>query len=134
MLRLFCAATAALALTFSAAATDEPNPPPTEGVPGTAGQFVFNQADGKSRGCAVILFEDAVANALYKVELADDCAEQFEFLKDVGGWDVSEEDKGILIFTTNGDQMFHFAPAEDGLYRGTYDANKRDYYLERTSG
>ncbi|BCW87947.1 hypothetical protein sos41_10790 [Alphaproteobacteria bacterium SO-S41] len=134
MLRRALAVTAAaFILAVPVLAEDVPNPPPTEGVEGMAGQFAFNQADGKSRGCAVILYDEAVANALYKVELADDCTSQFEFLKDVGGWDRSDDD-GILIFTKNGDQMFHFSPAQDAIYRGTFDGDKHEYYLERTSG
>ncbi len=133
MLRHVIAA-AALAFAVTAAAEDEPNPPPTEGVPGMAGQFAFNQADGKSRGCLVILHEDEIANALYKVELADDCATQFEFLGDVGGWD--RKDDGFIIFTANGDQLFVMEPdAEEGyIYRGKLESDGRDCYMERVSG
>lgn len=135
MLRHFTAAAAlAFALAASAFAEDEPNPPPTEGVPGMAGQFAFAQADGKSRGCLVILHEDEIADALYKVELADDCVEQFEFLNDVGGWD--RKDDGFVIFDSNGGQMFVMEPdaAEPSIYRGRNQTDSRDYYMERVSG
>lgn len=131
MLRLTMAAIMAGLLLGAAFADDEPNPPPTEGAAGLEGQFVFNQADGKARGCQVILTNEVQQSHL-KSELADDCAEQFEFLKTVAGWDFDGD--AILLVDAYADTVIRFAPDKDGMLRGKNETDGREYYLERTSG
>ncbi len=126
-------AAAALTLVLTASAQDQPNPPPTEGAAGHEGQFVFSQADGKARGCQVILFAEE-EDGHYRADMGD-CATQFEFLGDVASWDVTDDDTVQLIDEAN-KAVIELTPEDDtnAMYRGKNPLDGRDYYLERTSG
>lgn len=131
MIRMLAAAV--LAFSATAMAEEQPNPPPTEGAAGIEGQFVFNQADGKSRGCQVILFAEE-EDGHFRADMGD-CATQFEFLGDVASWDFTDDDTVQLIDEAN-KAVIELTPEDDtnALYRGKNPLDGREYYLERTSG
>lgn len=133
MFRFAAVFAVSFALPAFALGDEAPNPPPSEGAAGIEGQFVFNQADGKARGCQVILFNEPAGGHL-KSELAEDCATQFEFLGAVKSWELKGD--AIELLDSAGTLVIEMAPKDQdtGMYRGTGAADGREYYLERTSG
>lgn len=63
-------------------------------------QFVFNQADGKAKGCRLDLWKDD-KDSLYTTKPDEDCAAQFEFVSGIAGWDLAG-DAGISLVGTEG--------------------------------
>lgn len=143
MIRYFAAAAiAALSFSFVAHANpvppppaeEEPNGPPTEGAWGMEGQFVFNQADGKAKGCRLDLWKDE-KDGHYTTKPDADCAAQFEFISKIAGWDLAG-DAGFALVGADGTIIIEMQPseAEPAIYKGTSTLDGRDYYMERISG
>lgn len=134
MLRHVLAVAAVFAFAVPALAEEAPNPPPTDGAWGMEGQFVFNQNDGKAKGCRLDLSKDEKGGH-YTPIVADDCTTQFEFLGKVSTWDLAGDD-GFVLLDAAGATIIELHPAEgdSAVYVGTNAADQRSYYMERISG